>query len=624
MVKRNILNSINCPNDIKYLSIDEKNMLCRELREFIVKNLSNTGGHLASNLGAVELTIALYSAFDLPKDKIIFDVGHQAYVHKILTGRKDQFNTIRQYGGLSGFPKRSESEFDCFDTGHSSTSISAAAGMARARDLEGSDRNIVAVFGDGALTGGMMYEAICDIGHSKTPVILVLNDNAISIEKNVGAISKYLRSLRIQPGYFKSKKRIESFLNKLPVGGRITAKFLKGTKRWIKSIALPPTMFDDLGIEYMGPVDGHDIQQMTKVFQRAIAAHAPVLVHVHTTKGKGYAPAENAPSKYHGVGKFDVETGITVSSPTDYSAVFGRKISQISKKNEKVVAITGAMPSGTGLIEFSKNFPERFFDVGIAEQHAITMAAGLAVSGYTPVVPLYSSFLQRAYDQTLHDVCLQNLHVVLPVDRAGIVGADGETHQGIYDIAYLYHMPNMSILSPSTFQELENMLEYAVNIHSSPIAIRYPRGASQADITDTSFEFGKAKTVLSGKDISIISTGRMVKRAQEVAALLENHKISCEIISLPTLKPLDEAAILATSMKTKVTAVIEDGVKYGGIGSVIAGLLMEKGVSLSGFYRFAFPDTPVVHGSIDQLDSHYGLDTESIAAKLKKGFLLKE
>ena len=612
-----VLNRINCPGDVKELTPEEKTMLCSELRSFIIENVSQSGGHLASNLGAVELTIALYSVFDLPKDKIIFDVGHQSYVHKILTGRREQFSTLRQFGGLSGFPKRSESPFDCFDTGHSSTSISAAAGMARARDLEGADRNIVAVFGDGALTGGMMYEAICDIGHTKTPVILILNDNTISIEKNVGALAKYLRSLRLQPSYFRSKKRVESFLSKLPLGGGFTSKFLKGTKRWIRSMTLPPTIFDDLGIEYMGPVDGHDIDKMITAFKSAAAANAPVLVHVRTTKGKGYPSAEEAPSKYHGVGKFDIVTGKIQESARDYSSVFGDKLLSLAEKNKKIIAITGAMPAGTGLTKFAAEFPKRFFDVGIAEQHAVTMAAGFAASGFTPVVPLYSSFLQRAYDQTLHDVCLQNLHVVLPVDRAGIVGADGETHQGIYDVAYLSHMPNMSILSPSNFSALEEMLEYAIERHTGPIAIRYPRGNTRSEHNSAPFVYGRAQTLRSGADITLIATGRMVIRAWEVCDILSSAGISCEILELPTIKPLDKEAVLTSTNKTGAAAVFEDGVRTGGLGSAIAELLLENGSRVK-FAHFAFPDRPIVHGTVDQLDKLYGLDAESAAENIKK------
>lgn len=609
-----ILNRVNSPEDLKKLNSDELTRLCREIRVFLIEHVSKTGGHLASNLGVVELTVALHTVFNVPKDKIIFDVGHQSYVHKILTGRKKEFDTLRQFGGMSGFPKRSESAADAFNTGHSSTSISAALGMARARDLDGKNNNIIAVFGDGALTGGMMYEAMNDAGHSNTPLILILNDNAMSISKNVGAVATHLRNLRTSPAYFKSKRVVEEFLNKLPLIGKPLKSFIRTIKRSVRRMVIPTTLFDDLGFTYIGPVDGHDLSSVIAVLKYAKEENKPVLIHVQTKKGKGYYPAENNPQKFHGISKFDPKTGRTAPSKETYSERFGTVLIELAKKNDKVVAITGAMPNGTGISEFSKYFKNRFFDVGIAEQHGVTLAAGLAASGYVPVIPLYSSFLQRAYDQTLHDVCLQNLHVVFPIDRAGIVGADGETHQGIYDIAYLSHAPNMAILSPSTFLELDKMLCYAVNEHKGPIAVRYPRGNTQAVMPSVDFKFGQAVTVKTGTDISIIATGRMVKRAQEVSEILSENGVNAEIIALPTIKPLDEAAVLKTAMKTGRVITIEDGVKTGGIGSMIASLLMEKEVSVK-FRIYAFPDKPVTHGSIDELDKLYGLDAITIADK---------
>ncbi len=607
-----LLDDVQSPDDVKKLNTDELTALCREIREFLIDSVSKTGGHLASNLGIVELTVALHAVFDVPRDKIIFDVGHQSYVHKILTGRKDRFDSLRKFGGMSGFPKRSESDCDAFNTGHSSTSISAALGIARGRDLAGDDYRVIAVFGDGALTGGMMYEAMNDAGHSKTPLILILNDNTMSISKNVGAVSRHLRKLRMTPAYFRSKHAVEGFLKKVPLIGKPIVNVIKRIKRTFRALVIPTTIFDDMGFTYMGPVDGHDIKSLIHCFEYVKDDKKPVFIHVQTKKGKGYAPAENNPQKFHGISPFDKKTGETAPSKESYSDRFGTAIVKLAEKNEKIVAITGAMPNGTGLDEFGKNFKNRFFDVGIAEQHGVTMAAGLAAAGYVPVIPLYSSFLQRAYDQTLHDVCLQKLHVVFPIDRAGIVGADGETHQGVYDISYLSHMPNMSILSPATLDQLEIMLDFAVNEYDAPIAIRYPRGSAEADGVSSDFTFGKAQLIKNGKDVTIIAAGRMVKRAQEAAALTDK---SVEIIALPTIKPLDEAAIIASAMKTGFVITIEDNVKKGGMGSMIASLLEEKGVQCK-FKIFAFPDEPITHGSIDELDKLYGIDARTIASKI--------
>lgn len=611
-----LLDKINSPDDLKKLNTDELKRLCSEIRGFLIDSVSETGGHLASNLGVVELTVALHTVFNVPEDKIIFDVGHQSYVHKILTGRRDDFKALRKFGGISGFPKRSESKYDIFNTGHSSTSVSAALGMARGRDLAGDSYNVIAVFGDGALTGGMMYEAMNDAGHTKTPLILILNDNAMSISRNVGAVSRHLRSLRISPFYFRSKHAVESFLKKVPVGGKATAKALKQIKRFIRRLVIPTTLFDDMGFIYMGPVDGHDIKAVTQCLEYAKEEDKPVFIHVLTKKGKGYAPAEHNPQKFHGISSFDKTTGETKDGGETYSARFGRTLTRLAQSNERITAITGAMPNGTGLKDFEKKFKDRFFDVGIAEQHGVTLAAGLAAAGYIPVIPLYSTFLQRAYDQTLHDVCLQNLHVVFPVDRAGIVGEDGETHQGIYDISYLSHIPNMTILSPATLDQLEEMLDFAVNKFDAPIAIRYPRGHCQADGIDPSFVFGKAQLIQPGTDVTIITSGRMVKRAQEAASLTEK---SVEIIALPTIKPLDEAAVIASAMKTGNVITLEDNVKIGGMGSMISSLLKEKEINCK-FKILAFPDTPVTHGTADELDKLYGLDAKSIASKINKLF----
>lgn len=610
---KNLLDKINSPADIKSLNISELNTLCGEIREFLINSVSETGGHLASNLGAVELSVALHAVFNVPEDKIIWDVGHQAYVHKILTGRKDKFSTLRKYKGLSGFPKTEESDADCFNTGHSSTSISAALGMARARDLKGEKNNVIAVLGDGAFTGGMVWEALNDAGRSKTRLIVILNDNNMSISQNVGAMSKYLKNLRTNPSYLKSKSIVERFLNRIPLIGKPLAGFLYEIKRVLKYAVYKSTVFDDLGFNYLGPVNGHDIEKLLLVLNNAKKDPRPVLIHICTKKGKGYFPAEENPARYHGVPPFDKGTGILKQSPeADYSKIFGEALSQLGAKNKKIVAITGAMPVGTGVELFGKKFKDRFFDVGIAEQHAVTLCAGLAKEGMIPVVPLYSSFLQRAYDQILHDVCLQNLHVVFPVDRAGIVGADGETHQGIYDISFLSHMPNMTILSPANFNQLRNMLDYAVNVHNGPIAIRYPRGNTQSDVPDD-FEISKCQVLKKGKKVTIIASGRMLKVALEVSEALPD----CEVLALPVISPLDCETILASCKKAEAVITIEDNVLKGGYGEQIGNLLAEAGISVK-FKRFGFPKTPIIHGTISEIDAHYGVDRDSILNYIKE------
>ena len=612
-----LLESINSPEDLKQLSVKELEQLCSEIRGFLIENVSKTGGHLASNLGIVELTVALLKVFDLPYDKIIYDVGHQSYVHKLLTGRRDRFSTLRTFGGLSGFPKRTESEYDSFDTGHSSTSISAALGLARAAKFNGEHRNIIAIFGDGALTGGMMYEAINDASHEKLPLILVLNDNAMSISKNVGGIARHLRKLRMHPVYGHSKDVVENILIHIPLLGKPVLKLMRFVKDSVRTYILPSNLFDALGLKYFGPVDGHNIPELISAFERIKSEKTTAILHVRTIKGKGYTPAEQNPSKFHGIGQFDPETGSTPALKPDYSSVFGDELVSLAERNDKIVAITGAMPSGTGLEVFAKKFKSRFFDVGIAEQHGVTLAAGLASAGYTPVIPLYSTFLQRAYDQTLHDVCLQNLHVVFPVDRAGIVGADGETHQGVYDISYLSHMPNMAILSPDNFSEFRQMLRYAVEVHNGPIAIRYPRGSFEADYPHKPFVFGKAVIVTEGSGVSIVCSGRMVGHALKINNLLKSYGIKCEIISLPTIRPLDNDTILTSARKCGRMITIEDNVRTGGLGSAIASLLMENEVNVR-FKIFAFPDEAIVHGNVGELDKKYGINAETIASEVYK------
>ncbi len=615
---KNMLDELYNGKELKKFNIDELKALCGDIRCFLVKSVSKTGGHLASNLGIVELTVAIHKVFNLPEDKLIFDVGHQSYVHKCLTGRKDRFDTLRRFGGLSGFPKRSESSFDCFDTGHSSTSVSAALGMARARDLSGEKNNVIAVFGDGALTGGELYEAINDAGHEKTPLILILNDNTMSISKNVGAVSKHLRNLRINRLYFKSKKHISSFLDKVPVIGTPLKQIIERFKRNIRRKILPTTLFDELGFKYIGPVDGHDIKALITCLEYAKTEKKPVLVHVKTIKGKGYLPAEKNPAEFHGVGSFDPKTGIIPVSGKSYSSCFGKAITRLAAENSKIVAITCAMPDGTGLIDFSNKFKDRFFDVGIAEQHGVTFAAGMAASGFTPVIALYSTFMQRAFDQVLHDVCLQNLHVVFPVDRAGIVGADGETHQGVYDLSFLMSMPNMTVLSPSSFDQLEEMLCYAVNKHNAPIAIRYPRGGAQSPYPDEPFEFQRAYIRKHGKSISVISTGRMMITAAETAGLLSAKGIDAEVLELPTIQPLNESAVLASVMKTGAAVTIEDNVLSGGMGEHISSVLLSHGIRCF-FKSFGFPSEPIIHGTVNELDAYYGIDAKHIADTIEKG-----
>lgn len=605
-----LLDRISAPRDLKGLTEQELKALAAEIRQFLVESVTETGGHLASNLGVVEITIALLAVFDTPQDKIIWDVGHQSYVYKLLTGRRDGFASLRKFGGMSGFPKTCESEYDSFNTGHSSTSASAALGMARARDLAGEKYNVAAVFGDGALTGGMMYEAMNDAGRGESKVIFILNDNAMSISPNVGAVSGYLRELRQKPMYFKSKEAVLGLLEKLPNGAKVT-HFLRRVKRAIRASVLPTTMFDDLGFDYYGPIDGHDIGSLFRAFQHAKECKKSVFIHLLTKKGKGYRAAEENPQDFHGI------SANGSVKKKDFSEAFGESLTAIAEKDERVVAVTGAMPTGTGLELFREKFKNRYFDVGIAEQHAVTMSAGMAISGMVPVVPLYSSFLQRAYDQVLHDVCLQNLHVVLPIDRAGVVGADGETHQGMYDISFLYSMPNMTILSPSCYSELDEMLRYAISEHSGPIAVRYPRGCEYAANSAPSFEFGKGYALLSGSDVAIFTSGRMIKRAEEVKEILSQSGISAGVYVMPTLKPLDREFIKSSAAGKRLAVTIEDGVGYGGFGAAVIDA-KEKLGGMPPFMVKAFPDRPVPHGTVAELDKLFGMDAEAIASSIKE------
>lgn len=613
----NILNKLRCGGDLRDLDTNELKELCCEIRNFLVKHVSRTGGHLASNLGVVELTVAIHKVFNLPEDKLIFDVGHQSYVHKLLTGRGDKFDTLRCFGGMSGFPKRSESEYDAFDTGHSSTSVSAALGMARARDIKGEKNNIIALFGDGALTGGEIYEAINDAGHTKTPLILILNDNEMSISKNVGAISKHLRNIRINRVYFHSKKRVSDTLDGMPILGRPLRSVIEAIKKPIRYLAVKSNIFEDLGFKYIGPIDGHDIDSIITCLEYAKTEKKPTLLHVCTQKGKGYSPAEKNPSAFHGVGTFNPVDGTIPHSGKTYSDAFGESLVDIAKSNDSVVAITCAMPEGTGLMDFQRTFKDRFFDVGIAEQHGVTFAAGLAAAGLTPVIPIYSTFLQRAYDQVLHDVCLQNLHVVFPVDRAGIVGADGETHQGVYDLSYLSAMPNMTVLSPSSFEQLDAMLRFAVNECDTPVAIRYPRGSVQSAYPFVDFEPYRIYRRKAGNDVTIITCGRMLRRAEDIDKMLSESKLSAEIIEMPTVCPIDEQALCDAVNRSNFIVTLEDNVISGGFGEHISKILLTNGIHPK-FRAFGFPQEPIVCGTIDELDKRYGLDAVSVSQYIIK------
>ncbi len=624
MIKRSILNKINSPSDVKKLNKSELFSLASEIRSLLIESVSKTGGHLASNLGVVELTLALYRAFDLDNDALIWDVGHQTYVHKLLSGRCDNFSTLRSFGGISGFPKTSESKYDFFNTGHSSTSISACLGYARANELMGKDSRAVAVIGDGALTGGMAFEAFCDAGASKTNITVVLNDNEMSISKNVGSISEHLAKLRSKRSYLRLKSSLEEMLYKLPKGRQKSVHGLKKIKDTIRHMITSETFFEALGFTYLGPIDGHNIDSLINIFESSKNIPGPVLVHVITKKGKGYKYAEDKPAKFHGISEFVVDTGESTQkdSQQTYSKVFGDTLCELSKSSKEVCAITAAMPDGTGLSSFSKRYPDRFFDVGISEQHAVTMSAGLASRGMSPVCVLYSSFMQRAYDQILHDYCLQNLSVTFAIDRAGIVGRDGETHQGLYDISFLSAMPNISILAPANFDDLKEMLNYAVLEHKGPIAIRYPRGNMGYNYENRiPFTFGEADSVFEGTDVLILSVGHMLGIANETAKLLNYYGISTGLANLRSIKPFDKDFILSSCQKYKMIVCIEDGVYHGGCGSLISDFLAENHIDIS-FYKIAHKSEIVPHGSASELYHHCGLSPDKIAESIKENFKL--
>ena len=616
-----ILDNINSPMDVKKLDEKEKEKLAAELREEIINTVSKTGGHLASSLGVVELTIALHSVFDMPKDKIIWDVGHQSYVHKLLTGRRKEFSTLRQLNGLSGFPKINESVYDSFNTGHSSTSISAALGMARARDLKNEDNHVIAVIGDGALTGGMALEALDDAGNSKTRLIVVLNDNEMSIAKNVGGISRFLTKIRTKRFYKKSNNLVRKILIKIPKFGPFIIHVARRIKYSIKQLMIPNMFFEDIGFKYLGPVDGHDIERVEWVLNLAKKEkEQPVLVHIITKKGKGYIPAEENPSAFHATSSFDKETGKPLNpKQKDYSAVFGDKLVELAKENNKIVAITAAMADGTGLKKFRELFPERFFDVGIAEQHAITMAAGMAKEGLIPVVPIYSSFYQRAIDQVIHDVCLQNLPVVMCVDRAGVVGQDGETHQGLFDLSFFSMIPNLTVMAPKDFCELEQMIEFAIKLNK-PCVIRYPRGKEELKIeSKQEISLGKAEVLKEGNDISIIAIGRMVSKALKVAEKLEEVGKNAEVINTRFVQPIDEKTILESAKKTRNIITLEDNILTGGLSTHVQDLLLKNSFTEKIKFRGYGWKNFIEHGKVDELEKKYGLDEESIVKDILEG-----
>ncbi|MGL5416949.1 MAG: 1-deoxy-D-xylulose-5-phosphate synthase [Clostridium sp.] len=613
-----ILEKIKSPVDISKLNNKELYLLSNEIREFLISSVSKTGGHLASNLGIVELTISLFSEFDFDKDKVIWDVGHQSYVHKILTGRKEKFEVLRKYNGMSGFPKRKESNYDFFDTGHSSTSLSAALGMARARDLKEEDSHIVAVIGDGALTGGMALEALNDVGYNKTNMIIILNDNQMSISTNVGGLSSYLNKMRMKPKYNMIKNEVKTKLSGSELGESLALKITR-VKDSIKQLVVPSMLFEDMGIKYLGPIDGHNIVEMKEVINNAKMMAGPVIIHTITTKGKGYGLAEKSPCKYHGISPFDKKSGEVVGTKAkeNYSGAFGKALIELASEDKDIVAITAAMPDGTGLNDYRKEFKNRFFDVGIAEQHAVTMSAGMACAGLKPVFAVYSTFLQRGFDQVLHDVCIQNLPVVFAIDRAGIVGEDGETHQGIFDISYLSMIPNMTIVAPKCLSEVKILLKWAIE-KDTPVAIRYPRGG---DIIETmkpiqEVKFGKWECLDEAKEkITIIATGKMVSHSIDAKEILEKIGIRVNLINATFIKPLDTQLLKELSKTQDIIITVEDNVINGGLGSAINMKLNEY--NYKGIYKpLGYDDKFIEQGNVNILYKEEGLDAEGIKTKI--------
>ncbi len=612
-----LLEKIAKENDIKKIRKEDYKALAEEIRQFLIRKISVTGGHLGSNLGAVELTMALHLSLELPDDKIIWDVGHQSYTHKLLTGRRQGFETLRKYGGMSGFPKRKESDCDCFDTGHSSTSISAGLGLVKARDLAGDTRTIVSVIGDGSLTGGMAYEALNNAAQLRTNFIIILNDNNMSISENVGGVSKYLNTIRTTTGYLDLKEGIYNALQNIPKGEHIVRN-IRRAKSSVKHLVIPGMFFEDMGITYLGPVDGHNVEAMQQVMREAKRCKNAVLVHVITQKGKGFAPAERHPARFHGTEPFDIETGLPASpkAAPNYTDVFSTVMTKLGVRDEKVVAITAAMPDGTGLKRFRNMYPERFFDVGIAEQHAVTFAAGLAAGGLRPIVAVYSSFLQRAYDQILHDVCIQNLPVIFAIDRAGLVGSDGETHQGIFDLSYLSSIPNMHIIAPKNKWELSDMLKYALTLEA-PIAIRYPRGSAWDGMKEfrKPIEFGKSEILYEEEDIALVAVGSMVKTAAQVRSGLKEIGYACSLVNARFVKPVDEEMIRDMAQGHKLLVTLEENVSSGGFGEKVRECMSRLGTSCR-MLSIAIPDEYVEHGNVSLLYQEVGIDADSVLKRV--------
>ena len=620
MAENNLLDKINSPADVKKLSDEQLKQLAAEIRQLLIKVISHTGGHLAPNLGVVELTLALHKVFTTPQDKLVFDVGHQAYIHKIITGRREQFPTLRQYGGLSGFPKRCESEHDAFGTGHSSTSISAALGMAAARDLQGEDYNVVAIIGDGSMTGGMAFEALNNAGTLHKKMVVVLNDNEMSISKNVGAMSDYLYHLRTGETYNKIKNDIEGWLKNMEFGTDVL-KAIRRLKGSVKYLMVPTSIFEELGFTYLGPVDGHDIHGLIEVLQAAKKIDGPVMVHVLTKKGKGYKPAEESPNKFHGTGPFEIATGKKITNPAapiSYTEVFGKTITELADSDKKVVGLTAAMPDGTGLNIFAQAHSDRFFDVGIAEQHAVTAAAGMAAAGMKPVTAIYSTFMQRAYDSILHDICMQKLHVTMCLDRAGLVGDDGYTHHGVFDYAYLRSIPNMTIMAPKDENELRHMLKTALSFNG-PISVRYPRGSGVGvDITEPMHELpiGKAEVLRDGKGLCFWAIGSMVQSAVQAADKLKEQGIDAGVVNMRFAKPLDKELLIEHAKRYGKLVTLEEGVLAGGVGSEVLEILDDAGLlQQCTVLRLGIPDEFVTHGDKKLLFRDLGLDTDAIVKK---------
>ncbi len=618
-----VLEKIEKPNDIKKLEKSEWPILAEEIRDFLIHRIAENGGHLASNLGVVELTMAMHLYFQLPEDKIIWDVGHQCYTHKLLTGRKEGFESLRKFRGLSGFPKRRESECDSFDTGHSSTSISVGLGYAEAREIMGGNYKVISVIGDGALTGGMAYEALNNASRLKTNFIIVLNDNNMSISENVGGLSRHLGNLRTADAYQGLKTGVTNSLNKIPIYGERIVSHIRRTKSSIKQLFIPGMLFENMGITYLGPVDGHNISGMLRIFREASKVNGAVVVHIITQKGKGYLPAEHHPARFHGAEPFEIETGLPLHPRTkaNYTNVFSTVMCKLGERDEKVVAITAAMKDGTGLKRFHNMFPERFFDVGIAEGHAVTFAAGLAASGFKPIVAVYSSFLQRAYDQILHDVCIQDLPVVFAIDRAGIVGSDGETHQGVFDLSYLSSIPNMNIMAPKNKWELSDMIKFAVDF-KHPIAVRYPRGEAYEGLKEfrSKIVYGKSEIIYLENQIALLAVGSMVKAAVEVRNQLKEKGYHCTLINMRFVKPLDTEMLEQLIGNHKLLVTMEENVLSGGFGQQLAQYITQKNkqqidTNLK-IINIAIPDVYVEHGNVEILRKEIGIDTESVINKI--------